>query len=303
MEEIKFVSPVSSPLTEAEEIVEEPQRLYAKPQADWETITPEVAQAYLDTMERNRSEKPGGTDAYGRDMENDAWLVTGETIVFDWFGRLIDGQHRLRAVVKSGTSIYTLVVRGIDPKAQDAMDSGIRRTFRDKLTMDGILGAPALAALLRRIYLWEPPYNERVNFSRVTVTNAELGRTLDKYPYLPDMLTYITPLAARAEVSRSLMTFLFWLFAQQNQEAAVQFVEKWANGTGFDEGDPILALVRRLRKEKKLIDRNGGRGNFQTLTMWLAVYAWNNFRQGKSVTGLQLPKGGIKVENFPRIRA
>jgi hypothetical protein len=305
LEEIVFMSP--APVLPQEASVEPTEdeqpliRVYEKPEATWEVITPATAQAYLDTMERNRAEKISGTDAYGRDMENDEWLVTGETIVFDWFDRLIDGQHRLKAVVKSGKSIDALVVRGIDPKAQNRMDGGIRRTFRDQLTLDGVVGAPALAALLRRIYLWKPPYNERVNFSRITVTNAELEGVLNEYRYLPDVVAYITPLAAKAEVSKSLMSFLFWLFAQKNQERAVEFVEKWANGTGLEEGDPILALIRRLRSERRRADSQGSRGSLQTMTIWLAVYAWNAYSKNRSISGLQLPRGGIKAENFPRI--
>jgi hypothetical protein len=114
-------------------------------------------------------------------------------------------------------------------------------------------------------------------------------------------VAYITPLAAKAEVSKSLMSFLFWLFAQKNQERAVEFVEKWANGTGLEEGDPILALIRRLRSERRRADSQGSRGSLQTMTIWLAVYAWNAYSKNRSISGLQLPRGGIKAENFPRI--
>jgi hypothetical protein len=293
-----LVTSVSATPEEAEALL---IRVYEKPTAAWETITPELAIRYLETMDRNRPEKAGGIDAYARDMENDDWMLTGETIVFDWFGRLIDGQHRLRGIIRSKKTIVVLVVRGIDPKAQDRMDSGIKRSFSDTLSMEGYLAAPVVSATLRRIHLWGPPFNERVNFSRITVTKAELEKVLRSNPEIPDIVTYISPLAPRVEVSKSLLSFLFWLFAQKNQDAAVAFMDKWASGTNLDEGDAVLTLIRRLRKERRNAEKNGSRAALQTLTLWLAVYAWNASRRGKPISNLQLPGGGIKAENFPRI--
>lgn len=309
MEQIRFMPPVSMPSEGAvllggsfESVEEEPPvRQWNKPVATWEDITPEIAVAYLKTMDRNRHEKVGGTDAYARDMESDDWMVTGETIVFDWYGRLIDGQHRLRGIIRSKKTIHSLVVRGIDPKAQDYMDSGIRRSFSDTLSMDGHVGAPVISATLRRVHLWLPPFNERVNFSRITVTKSELERTLRENPSIPDIVAYMSPMASKTEVSKSLMSFLFWLFAQKNEEGAVEFVEKWTSGVGLEEGDPVLALRDRLRKERRKAEKHGNKGVLQTLTLWLAVYAWNAYRRGRVLSGLQLPSGGIKAENFPRI--
>ena len=46
-------------------------------------------------------------------MRNGLWELNGAAIVIDEFGNLIDGQHRLSAVVESGTTQQFVVVRNV----------------------------------------------------------------------------------------------------------------------------------------------------------------------------------------------
>ena len=80
-----------------------------------ETITPQDAERILKESEKAFSEAEGGfkqrnrrrdtVTAYAEDMAAGRWKENGETIKFDSEGRLIDGQHRLAAVVKANTPI------------------------------------------------------------------------------------------------------------------------------------------------------------------------------------------------------
>ena len=49
------------------------------------------------------------------EMQDGKWRLNGKTICFDSTGRLLNGQHRLSAVVRSGVTLTTVVVRGLDP--------------------------------------------------------------------------------------------------------------------------------------------------------------------------------------------
>jgi hypothetical protein len=80
-----------------------------------DTITPEQAQAYLDNNAKHRPIKERKVAEYMMEMQDGIWKLNGKTICFDWNGRLLNGQHRLSAVVKSGVTLTTVVVRGLDP--------------------------------------------------------------------------------------------------------------------------------------------------------------------------------------------
>ena len=84
-------------------------------EATVEVISPKEAQAYLDNNAKHRPIKDKKVAEYMAEMQDGRWRLNGKTICFDTTGRLLNGQHRLSAVVRSGISLTTLVVRGLDP--------------------------------------------------------------------------------------------------------------------------------------------------------------------------------------------
>lgn len=75
-------------------------------------ITPEKAKQWLDhNNEGNRSIKPTIVNKYARDIREGNWRLTHQCIAFDSTGHLIDGQHRLSAVVQSDMPIHAYVAQ------------------------------------------------------------------------------------------------------------------------------------------------------------------------------------------------
>ena len=62
---------------------------------------------------------------YAADMKAGRWQLNGEAIKFDKNGHLLNGQHRLHAVVRADTTIQMLVISGLDPETRTTMDSGL----------------------------------------------------------------------------------------------------------------------------------------------------------------------------------
>lgn len=98
-----------------------------------EHITPTIARKYL-AMNNNNPRRINKNIAvsYAEDMKAGKWLMNGEAIVFDEEGNLINGQHRLLAVIKADTGIDFLVVRGI-AKDTDIFDMQLKRSVSQEL--------------------------------------------------------------------------------------------------------------------------------------------------------------------------
>lgn len=102
-------------------------------------VTPELAATWLKRNVKNRRIKPNTVRGYVTDMLNGAWMTTHQGIAFDSAGNLLDGQHRLMAIVKSKVSVILLVSTGwpvaMDPKhmTMDAVDRGLARSLADQL--------------------------------------------------------------------------------------------------------------------------------------------------------------------------
>lgn len=101
-------------------------------------ITPKLAAEWLSkTPEFQRKVRSETVDSYARDMLYGRWAVTHQAIAFDVSGRLIDGQHRLHAIVKAGVSITMLVTTGAPSDSYGHVDLGLKRSVIDALRSQG----------------------------------------------------------------------------------------------------------------------------------------------------------------------
>lgn len=94
-----------------------------------ERITPEMAKEYLTVNTENyRGLSKDRVISYSSDMKNGRWQFNGEAIKFDESGKLIDGQHRLHAIVRAGVPVDMLVIRGVETGV-NIYDVGSNRTM------------------------------------------------------------------------------------------------------------------------------------------------------------------------------
>lgn len=114
-----------------------------------EFIWPKKAEEMLENNVQNRKVSQNVVDLFARDMANREWELNGESIKFDKNGRLIDGQHRLLAIIKAGVSVQTLVVRGLEPKTIYTQDTGRRRTLKDAFDVEGIKYSSIVPSIIR----------------------------------------------------------------------------------------------------------------------------------------------------------
>lgn len=97
-----------------------------------EKITPELAKSYLDTCNiDNRKIRPGMVSKYANYMITGEWVLSDQCISFDLTGKLINGQHRLLAIVQSGVTIKAMVARHMPEDSFKYLDQGATRSKSD----------------------------------------------------------------------------------------------------------------------------------------------------------------------------
>ena len=103
-----------------------------------EIITPEIAKQYLKQNTGNyRKVKQSNVALYAEEIRSGRWQFNGEAIRFSKSGKLLDGQHRLLAVVKAGAPMKTLVIYDIDDSVS-VYDVGTNRTINQILFANNI---------------------------------------------------------------------------------------------------------------------------------------------------------------------
>ena len=100
-----------------------------------EVITPEIAKEYLKKNTNNRSIDNNRCKYYTEQMKKGLWSLTPEGISFDEYGRLLDGQHRLTAIVNSGVSQKMIVMSDFDKEVFTKINRGKGRTASDDLSI------------------------------------------------------------------------------------------------------------------------------------------------------------------------
>lgn len=101
-------------------------------------VTPAVAIEWLKlNFENNRSINKAAVARFAEDMKAGAWRLSHQGIAFDDQGRLVDGQHRLRAVIESGATVEMLIVYYKKAPPLTHLDRGTTRSLGAVLEVSG----------------------------------------------------------------------------------------------------------------------------------------------------------------------
>ena len=105
------------------------KKISAPPLPTWMFITPKMAALWLKERAENRVISVTSVEGFCRILKAGEFKVTHQGIAFrDSDGQLIDGQHRLAAIVQTGIGIWSWVFRGVPDQSIIAMDTGKPRS-------------------------------------------------------------------------------------------------------------------------------------------------------------------------------
>jgi len=267
-----------------------------RPTYSIESIGPKEAAVMLENNPHNRHLRPSWVAVLARRMKAGKWKETAEPIKFDGPGILLDGQHRLQAIITSGMTLEFIVVRGLNPDARFAMDTGAKRTGTDALVMDGF-GGDARAVGAACNYLWRFLRYGGVNTDRAP-DNEDIIQTFTEHPEIQESVEATK--AARTKAiwgSHGLFAFCHYIFSRQDRDAADQFMAGLLSGIGLESSrDPIWILRDRLIHEATR--------QAKITTSYIAQLtfkAWAIWREGEERSQLRLRKRGEGIEKFPDI--
>ena len=255
-------------------------------------VSPATAEKWLARNPSNRNLRKPIVDSYARDMAAGNWMLNGETIKFDNAGHLIDGQHRLSAIVAANATVSMVVVNGVAPDVMDTVDVGAKRTYADALKLQGEENTTTLAAVARRAVMWLR--GARTNTGSIRPTAREMNDFIGANPQIRASAELAARLSNRTLLPASVVGLCHWLFSPLDPDDATWFLSRAADGDGLPSNSPIAALRNRVVKMRV----GGGRVN-ETEALALVIYAWNAHRAGGTRSKLQMPKGGLTPENFP----
>lgn len=262
-------------------------------------VDPEMAREMLAHNENNRNLRPAVVSSYARDMVNGDWMPTAETVKFDWHGRLIDGQHRLHAVIEAATPVPLTVARGLQPEAQTVLDMGARRTASDALAWNGLkVYNTTIAAVARLATAYDAGViKNAASDVSVKVTNSEVLSWVERNPLVTEAAALAHQVSPGIGSTPSPTAFVALKFMELDVDDAIEFLRSTAEFKTEGRNDPRATLIATFNRMSR--ERSRPRPATQ-ISMFFR--AWNAWREGRSITKLPLESvhsGGVKPVSIP----
>lgn len=120
------------------------------------TVTPAKAEQWLERNNMNRPLRAAVVKGLVGAIQRGEWKLSHQGIAFGKSGRLLDGQHRLHAVIESGIAVPMMVTTDAADETFSVLDIGAKRSIADTL---GI--SPSLAACGRYLAVVEDTSRSR----------------------------------------------------------------------------------------------------------------------------------------------
>lgn len=235
--------------------------------SQWMDVDPATAKRWLENNFRNRSLDDDVVNAYARDMTAGVWVATHQGAAFNDRDELIDGQHRLHAVVRSGVTVRMMVTFGLpsviagkEMTTMDAVDRGRTRSVADQLRIQhGMPNGSVIASICHNL--------GGICFGART-KRLSVGQTLEIYRAFEHPATFVILHRAKEHGLRTAGVLAAFAFAGATEEGffggaspiAVMY-QALLDGSDLKENSAMGRLHAFLTSDQaKLLTRGTDRG-------------------------------------------
>ena len=235
-------------------------------------VTPALASEWLKKNNKNRPLAAEKVLKFARIIDKGEWKLTHQGVAIDEDGIILDGQHRLAAVVKSGKSVYMQVSINAARNTFDCIDQSPKRTTAQVFASLKIPSASSKAAMVR-----------------VAILLGENGLVIQGQPSGTESVTYYQKHQAAVDfvhdnalpnTPMAVYGAILWAYLTYPVQVR-DFCLRFKSGANLSVGSPVLALRTWLSTRKK-----GGGASMQGSEAARALFAINYFIEGKKVKRL-----------------
>jgi len=248
---------------------------------------------------KNRPTTSSNVLTLSGEMVSGMWRFDGQPIRFDNEGNLIDGQHRLLAIIRAnktheGFYLHLLVLTGLSNESFLVMDTGRKRTSSDTLATIGVEYYKTAATATKFIDAFKKgKYGVNKTTLNGALSNFELPKYYDKLNKtevkISNCLKFGEKLYSSSTsnlLTKSDIAAYNYLFGERNIEESNKFLQQVVLGIGLTPNSPALLIRDRLIRKKTDKTYNfSGKDRVQAM-----VYCWNKFRNNQEIKLLRVPE-------------
>jgi hypothetical protein len=179
---------------------------------------------------------------FARDIRAGNWMMNAQPICFARDGRLLNGQHRLSAVLQAGEAIEVPVMRGLPEEAYATYDIHAKKGPQLGAAFDNFGDKPLVAAAA--VLLWKRELKPS-GIRNAKPTPSEVMKIIEQHPRLLELRTFGRKMI---EFGRgSVLTYAAYCIERDDPELGRVFVERFETGADLPRGHLILELRKRMQ--------------------------------------------------------
>lgn len=259
-------------------------------------VTPQMAAEMLRRNPRNRCIRRSNVRFLSTELKEGRWKHTHQGLAVGKCGTLLDGQHRLTAIVETGIPALMNVSFDCDAATFAVIDTGAIRGSSDVLRINGVTSCETSIAATVKLY-WL--YHNKPSFTWTgEASRLSSAVVLEEYRRDPEGFSWAVKLSHRAKyefkalkLASATATFAYLAvehgFDRQEIEA---FVMSVATGANLEQGDPRYAIRKQLINGWDPGQSKGARGSQVWVACWIRLF--NLYLLGATTKLFKLP-------NFP----
>lgn len=258
-------------------------------------ITPNVAKGLLEKNTHNRPIRPATVLRYKNDMIEGRWKEdTAECIKISNTGVVLDGQHRLMALIAANVNVYFHIAKNLNDDVFDVLDTGSVRSATDVFKIDSIKNGGALPSIISNYCsLKSGRHSAQGTHANDRMTNSELRDFYyerEKFWQAVANKSQSWYLSYAKIMSKSMIGGLYALFYDISPKDAEAFFEEVCTGGG------VTNLTIKTLRDKLMADKVGTKKLPQSIKNAIVIKAWNAYRKS---TVLRILKFDSDTESFP----
>jgi len=231
---------------------------------EFEVITPKLAAKYLEKNLRNRPINHHYVSKLSRQIKEGKWQIDGNAIRFDTDDRMIDGQHRLSAIVLSQVAVQSLVLRNLPSESQTTIDTGNTRRGGHIWAMRAEGGSPlsnsmvgACESAVKVILCMEEHINAgpgkqlKLNAGRMLAPN-EVYELLLKYKNIEDCVLWAQ--RNKDKGAPSILAAFCWVVKKYCGEDGLTFLKYLEHPDGNELFYEIRMFLQKKRSKSSCLE-------------------------------------------------
>lgn len=258
------------------------------------TVTPQLAASWLERNQINRPLSQPHVTRIAAQIKAGRWRYNGETIKLSPSGDVLDGQHRLWAIIEANMPVEILVVFDVERDAFATIDTLSKpRSGGDVIAL---AGAPryrsAIASALQWLERWQRGTLLDFKAPANRIENSDIEESFRANPAIVGAVEQSMRL--RSLANPSLIAFIYYAICNRAPALAERMLATLADPAGIGIDDPFYRLRAYFTAEHH-------RKKDPLTTIALAFKAANAAQRGAALKSLSWRSQGANPEAFPAL--